>query len=299
MDNNPQFLVERILPVECVHLVAGPSGAGKTTFMFQFILDWSSGTSCFGFDAHPLPYAYIALDRKTKEIEDRIKAAGLPLEQVPLISMGEDEDVSLHKVIAKVPQGTRVLFIDGFQAMMMDGQAMNDYVKVRNFMAKLNKVCSIHSLTIFGITHATKTKANERFFRPRDRIVGSVAWAGMASTIILVDPENDEDVENKRRIVTILPRMEKNMRLEYELGHHGRFELVEANPVVQLIGELTAQQTAFLMNIPTEDEITSAELEHLAISVGISRSTMFRYLTKFVELGIINKNGSYYKRVLD
>lgn len=35
-----EFIIDSILPKYELHLIGGPPGAGKTTWLFQFIEDW-------------------------------------------------------------------------------------------------------------------------------------------------------------------------------------------------------------------------------------------------------------------
>src|SRR5574337_1032951 len=80
-----RYLIDSILPVQQVHLVAGPTGAGKTTWLLQTLLDWHRGKPVLGFCSHPCRWAYIAADRTAQDALMTVMRMGIGPAELPFI----------------------------------------------------------------------------------------------------------------------------------------------------------------------------------------------------------------------
>src|SRR5215831_11507548 len=124
------FVVDQIFPAREVHLIAGPSGAGKTTFMFQLIDSWLGGGSVLGRKAHILPMCYVSCDRSRESVErtlDRIQ----PEHRPHVISLRDCPGVtSLAGIVSHIRKNItdcRVLWVDPLSHFVAKG---NDYAQV-------------------------------------------------------------------------------------------------------------------------------------------------------------------------
>src|SRR5262245_1348737 len=78
---SPLFLIDQILPTQAVHLVSGPSGVGKTTFLLQLLNDWNASKDVLGHKSFPGPFCFISCARGAEEarsIVSRCEFSSLP-----------------------------------------------------------------------------------------------------------------------------------------------------------------------------------------------------------------------------
>ncbi len=159
-----EFLVDDLFPTKEVHLIAGPSGGGKTTFLFNMIRQWQNGQPVLNHASHPKDFYYISLDRSEQLVRNRMEAEGIDPDTIPHLSLRKSS--TWEKVLSIVPATTKVLFIDGFSRLCPGGKP-NDYNTVADFLAKLGDYCVEKDITIIGVVHATKVKEGESFLEPQ------------------------------------------------------------------------------------------------------------------------------------
>src|SRR5438445_332753 len=63
-----QYIIEGIMPAGQVHLLAGPSGGGKTTLVFQMMEAIAKGEEFLGHKCKAVPQAYISCDRNIESV---------------------------------------------------------------------------------------------------------------------------------------------------------------------------------------------------------------------------------------
>src|SRR5215472_13455522 len=77
-------VVDVIFPSQGISLVAGPTGAGKTRWLVEALLDWQQGKPILGYTSHPRPWLYVCGDRSQTEAEHTMLDLGVDLTKVPL-----------------------------------------------------------------------------------------------------------------------------------------------------------------------------------------------------------------------
>lgn len=289
MAQKMEYLIDGILPKRKLNLIAGPSGAGKTTFLFSMIKEWSAGRPFLGHESHPEPFIYIGLDRQLDEIDNRIEAAGTDPDSIPHLSI-LDEFISFERVVSQIPPEVKVIFLDGFFTLVPGGK-YNDYHVVAAFCKKINKWCESKNLTVIGLTHATKVKQGENFLHPRHRILGSVAWGGFSSTLIFIDSADPSDLSNTKRIVEVLPRTAKDETYYYTIGDGGSFIQSDNVTVLQEEAAEPTRNIMFLGEIECDRPYPTRELIDLGELHGISRAQSMRILQKWEKKEILKKHG--------
>src|SRR5882672_2794238 len=81
-------LVDRILPKYAVHLVGGPSGSNKTTWLLQTLVqEWSKGKLVLGNASHPVPWLYISADRPSDSVWETMERIGIPKDGMRIYSV--------------------------------------------------------------------------------------------------------------------------------------------------------------------------------------------------------------------
>jgi RecA-family ATPase len=289
-----EYIVADILPRYEVHLIGGPSGAGKTTLMFQLIEDWAQSKSVFGHDSFPTPFIYIPCDRSEDSTLRTMDRMGVTID-VPIYSLVDNNVPANIDTIVRCAQeqlhvksGTPItIFIDAFGTLVPGGK-INDYATVGSWLREVNRKCKREKITIIGMGHSTKTKEGEKFDNPRQRFLGSVAWGGFVDTMIFIEPENADDPTNTSRRILVLPRNSSELCLHYHFDKTGRLVDGEMEDVEFLLEAEIAKLE------PSTPHPTEYFLE-LATVLNVPKRTCERWLSKAVDAGILErvKKGVY------
>lgn len=294
LDDTPIIadLIEDILPAESVHLFGGPSGAGKTRWLFQRMLDLCEGKDILDHKVpKPLTVGYVALDRPIKSILKTFKALGIDPDHpnFTIVSCAT-KSLTLVQIPALFDTIPDLILLDGIPTLLPSGD-INKYHEVASFLKLCQKICEQYHTTIIGILHATKTKENERYLNPRQRIAGSVAWAAYSETIFVLEPIKPENSNDKRRTLWVLPRNSAEFTVDYTFNSQG--QLVELK-----LQEEQDKYSILLQLIPTDKSITRDHILDLAFNLGIGRAQCDAWLAKTLEDGSIFKPeyGRYQRR---
>ena len=188
-----------VLPVNQFSLLVGASGSGKTTLILQA---WYSHERhepfVIGFPPHIERVAYIAADRTKEEPEER--AAYLQLKNIEFYGITDDEKLNYDLVHQPRSLWDRTVqqFKHPFQMMIVDPIALfvdgnlNDFKHVAITLMRWNRYCKQSNITMLGLHHTTKQRADNRFLRPQDRVSGSGAFPGYSGTqCVLVEGIED------------------------------------------------------------------------------------------------------------
>jgi len=224
MQQSPEFLIEGILPTGEVHLLGGSSGSGKTTFTFQvFLNEWQQGNPVFDHASHPVPYSYVSIDRSRSSVTRTLQRLGLQGQITRLICQEElPEDcltvVQVVKQVLALHPDSQLIVIEGFQ--LLAGEAGSKYTAVARTLKSAARLCSKHGLTIVGICHSPKMKADESFKHPREMLLGSVSWGAYSDTVITLNLDEMTGIIG----ITILPRNAASEQHEMRFGENGILE---------------------------------------------------------------------------
>ena len=218
------FVIEDIFPVGEIHLIAGASGAGKTTWLIKLIESWMHGNSVFGHKSHSRPFVYISGDRSDAGIRRTFNRVGVDYKKIPIYSLKPaDRTLSFVDVLKKlkaIQPDLEVFFVEGIAARVPNGK-LNDYNIVSNFLLDLQDFCAQNGATVIGVIHTAKTKEGESYQDPRQKALGSVGWAGYSETIVLVETTEADRPDLQTRRITILPRNFKAEIFQLEFGAEG------------------------------------------------------------------------------
>lgn len=277
------YLIDKILPAHEVHLFGGPSGAGKTRMLFQWLQEWQSKSSVMGFPAKKQPkLGYVAMDRTEPSVRETMDSI---FRQFPIVmewrSLVGLANLSAE-ILVKGYADFDLLIIDGIASMVPDGKII-DYRVVAQFLASLSAACQKYDTTLLGILHSTKTKENETFLNPRQRIAGSVAWAAYSETIFMLDPIKPDNPEECQRKLFVLPRNAGEFTKLFRFNPSGRLEEVLDAGLME-----SEQVVLGIIRTGTSDR---REIVQLASQLGISRPSVDRVLRHLLELGLIHKSG--------
>jgi hypothetical protein len=201
--NSPKYLIETILPKREVHLLGGPSGAGKTRWLLTTLLmHWRHGLPVLGYKSYPVPWVYIAADRTLDSVGRTMAGMGLSLSGIPIVPAWDDK-LGLNGIFDGIDKaGASLAIIESFGSFVEPPYNSNN---VKSLLQLCSRACQKGNLTIIGVVESPKMKPYERYENPRQRISGAAAWGHFSETIFLVEPD-PKDPESLNRTLWVCPR---------------------------------------------------------------------------------------------
>lgn len=285
--------VPTIIRFASLNILAGASGVGKTCLMSWILTHFRDGTPLFGHPvAQPTKIAYICADRGWATAVYWLEKAGYP--DLPLYSLADDplfqpyrlrERRMLIAILAEcldrlqLPPGSLVI-IDPI-ALFLGGNP-NDYQSVAVACLEIRRLCTSRQLTIWGLAHASKQKADkkDRYDRLQDRILGSSALLGYADTqMYLASPE-----ETGEKYYQFLWHSHTAPGEVFPLGRDAEGMFVPYAESVQSLDE-----DKILAAISTEE--AGSAWGEILIASETSKSTLHRYLQELTKEGRVLKLG--------
>jgi hypothetical protein len=290
------YIIADLFPVRRVHLLVGPSGAGKTRWLFPMISDWLASKQIFERNSYPLPCGYLACDRPAEAAKETLSALALPNmspDNFPIKSMMDlDKEFHYDCLPTMFSPHVRVIFVEALAALLPNGK-INDYHSVLKFFKALYKICTRSNLTIIGSVHQPKMREDESFSHPRDKVLGSVAWAACSDTVILIEPDNPRNTQSTRRRMTVLPRNESHF--EYTLDFNDLGHLLPIGGDAASYAFLMEQE---LTKLSFDDSIETASIHEWGAKHAIPRRTVEFWIKSQLELGTIERiRKGVYKRI--
>lgn len=286
------FICDPLLPSREIHLIAGGSGAGKSTFACQLACDLINGGEFFGLPiTRPQSVAYLAFDRSEDGMYDTFRrTTGQTTIPFPFYSTTTSPEFSdpAHqeangaiKRIQELHPDLDVLFLDGIgMAFSGDSSSLTDVARfVKSMVKTLHRLT--RPLTLFANHHMGKVKKGNEYAAARSRIHGSVAWAATSETVILIEPENEEDPENPHRRITLCPRNAPERVLTFAFDEDGRLVPASDGTLIEPRPKYHALDLA--LSELNQEELTTAEIEATGDALKLSRATTTRYIAELCE----------------
>lgn len=286
-------IIRDILPEHEVSILAGASGAGKTTLIMHLLKGLLEGGPVLGHDCQTgLRIGYIAADRTWKSYQKTAELVSLDLSKIKTRALVDDPAIDLAR-FEKSPidelerlVGTLLpcdlVVVDPLVVFL--GVDTNKYHLNAARLIRLNKMCLANKVTLLGTHHATKARSDYSFKRAQDRISGTSALLGFTSTqLFLAAPE-----ETGR---------EDGLSEFHVISHHAPAKVVllrrGSNGVFELAGEESLQPKPLderLMEILSNHHEPVTRREIVASLDGFaSRAAVDRLLASFVSSGLIEK----------
>jgi hypothetical protein len=187
-------IVDILFPEEVIHLVAGPTGAGKSRWLLEWLQDWQLGRDVLGYKSHPVPWLYVSGDRSEKEATATIASLGINPKSIPLFpAFGLMPPMGALGVLdAAERQGIGLLVWEGFGQYVESNAGSSNVKRWLNMMVwrlshTANGTPRKLPLTIIGVMEQPKMKPKDKYQNARQRISGPAAWGHTASTIVMVE----------------------------------------------------------------------------------------------------------------
>jgi AAA domain len=202
--------------------MAGPTGAGKTTWLFDMLMRWEKGQDVLGCRSHPVPWFYVAGDRSIDGMNRTLDRMRIPRDQFPTLAAW-DQQMTFQQIMGAVKDAdAKLAIIEGF-GQYVDSPGHTQ--QVRNFLQSACNICKTDGTTILGIVESPKMKPRDRYENPRQRVSGPAAWGHHTETIFLMEPADTSKADNPDRTLTVCPRNSAVMVVPYTF-RFGHLELV-------------------------------------------------------------------------
>lgn len=219
-----EFLIETILPANEIHLLAGPTGAGKTRWLMQAIKNqWENGNPVLGFESHPVPWVYIAADRSMRSVHRTLKGIGLDPETINIIPAWGKDKLTLPQILDRiVEQKAQLAIIEAFQSF----SDSVDKQSVKSFLSAVQNAVDSENLTIIGVCESPKMKPYEKYDNPRQRVSGVASWGHFSDTIFLIEPSDATTPSNPTRKLFVCPRNGASLELNGKFTKDGILDFI-------------------------------------------------------------------------
>lgn len=184
-------------------ILAGPSGAAKTTWMYQLLNTQKYAKQFHGHETYGYSFITFGRDRGRADHLETMERMHLNPELVPFVPLSSsvyDFDAAqeiLNHIEATVPM-PKIVFIEGIDMMVERG---NDLRPTTDFMHLLHQISEHYNLVIIGSMGSPKVKEGNGYAATRDNILGSTGWGRAASTVALL--QFSKKKEKGRRILTV------------------------------------------------------------------------------------------------
>lgn len=315
-----QPVVEGYLALGQVHMLAGSSGAGKTSFVAFMLKRILEGQPLFGHKTHRPPFiGYMAGDRTLEDALGCFEAAGVDCSKISLYGLIDDESEGVDADIALIgtekgrfnlfwrvllhwfgernaPPGS-LLIVDGLVAMLGIDTSSRSLGKeiVRSFV-EFCKLCRRKQWTVILIHQGVKQRADSgtRYRRPQDRISGSMFLeAGTSTQMHISQPE---DQQKHHEFFWGPHRMPPETHL-LRRGEHGEFvEVLETLPEPVPLAEAYVSRTERILGLTPADGTSRMEL---VATTGWPKNTLNDCVRKLLNIGLLveDEHGRLFRKM--
>ena len=208
-----------------LNIVAGSSGAGKSSILWPVLEAYRLGLPAFEHTAAQGEYVVISLDRDGDAVSRTLARLRLPSEARwrchPIKRSREKEAVKgqkmdypfirdLNEFLSAMMYEHRtrpfpdLAFIEGLDMTTPRGR-INDFGVVSDYCDELQRLARHWNVALVGSVGAPKVKAKDGYMLTRDTVIGSSAWCRKADTVLVVtladpkDPNSDRMLFDLRR----------------------------------------------------------------------------------------------------
>lgn len=275
------YYVEDCLPSGTVHLLAGASGAGKTTILFQLAQSWHDGDEFLGhktFGQSQGKFFYVIGDHGQSEADEHMSRMGVKGKFG--YSVVSKEDSTVHDYY-ECPKDTRILAIDGAEALI-EAANINNFDSVRKMLIHAREFAERQNCAVLLIAGSPKMKKGEEYLYGRERVVGSIAWGRYSSTVMNLIINDPSQLNDPQRTLFIYPRHHRPMEHSLTMGDRGF--------TVPLTPDETITRVLITANVLPGRWLTRQQLSLIASQGGSKEATLDRVLAGMIREGKLIRN---------
>jgi Bifunctional DNA primase/polymerase, N-terminal/Primase C terminal 1 (PriCT-1)/AAA domain len=194
------------IPLGSVSLIGAPSGAGKSTTLYQLLLTQACKGVLFGHDTYGRTFSVMGIDRGKPAHRRTMRRMRRKVDAIPFDPMATAYDTAaVQQIVTKLEAHTpapEVLFIEGVDMLVSEN---NDLRCISRFMDLLGEVAAHFHIAIVGSLGSPKIKMGQGYAAKRDNLLGSSAWARKCETVLILQFPNSDDTKGQRALF-VLPR---------------------------------------------------------------------------------------------
>lgn len=180
-------------------IIAGASGAMKTTFAAQALISGRDGKPFLNHEAGKLPFMFLFADRGRYDVEETFERMGMA-GKIPFECINGIGRARNLRAIAEAASKFPVLFIDGGDLLVEDN---NDGTSVAVFATAMQRIAEHYGTAMVVSTGAGKMAAKtiKEGGERRSIIKGSEVWSRTGGTVFTLNSEHDGTYDTRRLIV--------------------------------------------------------------------------------------------------
>jgi hypothetical protein len=201
----PGAKTEGWMPRADVHLVGGPSGGNKSTFMIDLLETQLKSETFLGHPTFGLPYLILMSDRGSNAHERTAHRMKFDPELIPIKFLPSVTGINAAKAMLKEIEAAAVMpaivFVEGADMMMENASKMEMVVP---FLDAVQKIAKHYNISFICSVGSPKTKQGEGYVSKRDNIFGTVAWGRKTETIVVLQCEGGDDMSPLRKLSVLL-----------------------------------------------------------------------------------------------
>lgn len=281
-----KFLIDPILPRGTMNLLGGPSGIGKTTWLFQTLYDWQHGMPVLGkYRSQPCSFVYVSFDRGVLETDRTLRRLGFGSWDIPIYSiedLGNEPEIGI--IFDRFPD-VDLYVVEGLQAALPDGRGNQNRAEMR-WAIEMRKKMLNKGKTLLATTHSPKSQIDTA--HSRSNFLGSVSLHACFSTMISFDiPQSARDVIKSAHVrtddreVLIQGRDFPDISLSYSRDDSGRFRMMDSDFDAEI------KIDTWLSQVPNGTRITSKEFEGRIRKTGMSRTAFYRWIEQLLGQNVL------------
>jgi DNA primase RepB-like protein/AAA domain-containing protein len=264
-----------------ITLVAGSSGAMKTTFLTQALKSARDGETFLNHEPGRFPFKFLFADRGEYDCEDTFERMGMSGE-IPFRSINEIRtfDAVIAAIVEEAASGEyKALVIDGGDLLIEDN---NDGRFVKDFNSYIQQIAKHYGVAFIVTTGANKMsqKALKDGAERRSIVKGSEVWSRMGGTVFTLNSEDDGTGDTRRLVVQ--HRNSKTERFLLQV-QHGRLVAVDEASIIE-----KSQAETMLDWVLGQESFTSADVRNRFKWNGV---TAQERLAGLVKAGVIKMVG--------
>jgi len=289
-----RFIVDTLFARHELHLIGGPSHAGKTMLLFHIMEQWSQHLNVFGYPSHPAPFCYVSCNHSMNSCQEAARCAGISSSiRIPMVSLIDNACKknfdNVYDLACSVEPDVEVIFLDGI--LYIAGSSGMDNVVIGDFLSGMIRDMKQKQITVIATSRCAKPKDNRSAIRSIDRLLGATAWTELSDTFIAIEPKAPNNPRSDRRTVTVMPKRAAAFTLSYRFSGEGK--LCEISEDGSADSPERLDEIAILIEVRGPGQrISTADLLEMGRELGVvARSSMMNYITVLMRQGRLLDGG--------
>jgi hypothetical protein len=263
-------------------MIAGASGASKTTVVTQILLAGHNKQTFLGHEGSGLAFYFLFADRGKYEAEETFDRMNCK-DGIPYKCINDKSPYEALSVIAEVAQeGYAIIFIDGGDLLVDDNNAGAD---VKVFVSGLQQIAEHYGVGFWISTGSGKYagKAIKEGAERRSMVKGSEVWSRMTGSVFTINTIGDGTSDRRQLIVQHRNAAAEKFELIFQDGllvEHKEPSATTIDPFLEWVQGQT-------------DWFAAADLQEEGLQVGgLGRTKYYERLAQLAKDGLLEKRSS-------